>query len=204
MTSPSGAHLAFDDFDVLLSEDAESPLHAPAEAHLAGCPQCRRELAAQSTLIARLESLPFFSPSLGFADQALRHVAIPDPFALRSLATSRKRLLATRRSLVAASVLLVMVLGTMAASVAWSLANPEAVSSIGGWLGGAASQWTWVAVRGAFANIVEQPWLGTAQAWFASPLRLALLSLGITLMYVGGLFALRRLMALPRAGAAHA
>ena len=63
---------------------------------------------------------------------------------------------------------------------------------------------SWVAVRGGFANIVEQPWLGTVQAWFASPLRLALLSLGITLIYVGGLIALRRLMALPRAGVAHA
>ena len=204
MTSPSGAHLAFDDFDVLLSEDVDSPLHAPAQAHLAGCPQCQRELAAQSTLIARLESLPFFSPSLAFADTLLQHVARPDPFALRSLSSSRKRLLASRRSLVTASVLAFLVLGTMAASVLWSLANPDAVSSVGSWLSGTASQWTWVAVRGAFANIVEQPWLGTAQEWFATPLRLALLSLGITLIYVGGLFALRRLMALPRAGAAHA
>ena len=204
MTSPSGAHLAFDDFDVLLSGDAESPLHAPAEAHLAGCNQCRAELAAQSTLIARLESLPFFSPSLVFSDLVLQRVALPDPFALRSLATSRKRLLASRRSLVAVSVVLCAVLGTMLASVMWTLANPDAVSSVGTWAGNTASQWLWVAIRGGFANIVEQPWLGTAQAWFATPLRLALLSLGITLIYVGGLVALRRLMALPRAGAAHA
>jgi hypothetical protein len=204
MTSPSGAHLAFDDFDVLLSGDAESPFHAPAEAHLAGCSQCRAELAAQSTLVARLESLPFFSPSLAFADLVLRRVALPDPFALRSLATSRKRLLASRRALVTVSVLLTAVVGTMAASVLWTLANPDAVSSVGTWAGDTASQWLWVALRGGFANIVEQPWLGTAREWFASPLRLALLSLGITLIYVGGLIALRRLMALPRAGAAHA
>ena len=197
MTSPSGAHLAFDDFDVLLSGDAESPLHASAEAHLAGCNHCRAELAAQSTLIARLESLPF-------SDLVLQRVALPDPVALRSLATSRKRLLASRRALVTVSVLLCAVVGTMAASVIWTLANPDAVSSVGTWAGNTASQWLWVAVRGGFANIVEQPWLGTAQAWFATPLRLALLSLGITLIYVGGLFALRRLMALPRAGVVHA
>ena len=204
MTSPSGAHLAFDDFDVLLSGDAESPLHAPAEAHLAGCHHCRAELAAQSTLIARLESLPFFAPSLAFSDRLLQRVAMPDPFALRSIATSRKRLLASPRALVTVSVVLSAVIGTMAASVLWTLAHPDAVSSVGAWAGNTASQWLWVAVRGGFANIVEQPWLGTVQAWFASPLRLALLSLGITLIYVGGLIALRRLMALPRAGVAHA
>ena len=204
MTSPSGAHLAFDDFDVLLSGDAESPLHAPAEAHLAACHHCRAELAAQSTLIARLESLPFFAPSLAFSDRLLQRVAMPDPFALRSIATSRKRLLASPRALVTVSVVLSAVIGTMAASVLWTLAHPEAVSSVGAWAGNTASQWLWVAVRGGFANIVEQPWLGTVQAWFASPLRLALLSLGITLIYVGGLIALRRLMALPRAGVAHA
>jgi hypothetical protein len=123
---------------------------------------------------------------------------------MRSMATARRRLLETGRSRAFAASVAVALVGMMTASIIWTSLNRELVSSAGSWLGGEATQWFWVALRGAFANVTEQPWFDAARSAIGAPMRLAAVSACVMLLYVVGLVALRRLMAIPSEGAAHA
>lgn len=200
MTRPVNPHLSSDDFDALLEGAASQDAHR----HLAECAFCREQVAADRTIVTRLESLSSFAPSADFPEQVMARVVMPDPFALHSLGTARRRMLATRRSLAAAASVAIIVVGAMAASVIWTLGNRETLAAAGSWLGGEAVSWLWIAVRGGAANLMEQPWYAAARGFLGSPTRLAILSAGISTLYLGGLFALRRLMALPSQGGAHA
>lgn len=201
MTRPAHLHLSTDDFDALLEGAAEAGVHR----HLTECAECSAQVAADRTVVSRLESLQPFQPSPDFAEQVMARVAIPDPFALHLLGTARRRLLATPRSLAAAASIAVILVGAMAASVVWTLGNRETLAAAGSWLGGEAMSWLWLAVQGGASNLIEQPWYDGVRGFFGSPARLALISAGLSAVYLASLFALRRLMALPSPrGGAHA
>lgn len=199
MTGPR-QHLTPDEIDSLLTGKPN-----PSELeHLNDCAECALLLGQHRAVVASLEALPQFSPGDEFADQVMFQVAVPDPFAMRSMATARRRVLETGRGRAWAASVAVALVGMMAASIIWTSLNREALASAGSWLGGEATQWFWVALRGAFANVTEQPWFDSARNIIGGPARLAAVSACVMLLYVIGLMALRRLMALPTNGAAHA
>ncbi len=199
MTGPR-QHLTPDEIDSLL---AGEPTPSQLE-HLSDCAECALLLGQHRAVVASLEALPHFEPGDEFADQVMFQVAVPDPFAMRSMATARRRMLETGRSRALVASVAVALVGMMAASIIWTALNREVLTSTGSWLGSEATQWFWVAVRGAFANVTEQPWFDTARRAFGAPARLAAVSACIMFLYVVGLMALRRLMAIPSEGAAHA
>jgi hypothetical protein len=130
-------------------------------------------------------------------------VTVPDPFALRSLQTIRQRIFATRKSIAIAASLALVLLGSMAGSVAWTMANPDALASAGNWVLAQGTQAGWIALRGLASNFIEQPWYENARALAGQPGRLAIALGGATLAYLSGVFALRRLLALPAQQVAH-
>ena len=200
MNRPVETHLSPDDIDVLLTGAAD----AGAYPHLDGCRPCQALLAAERHLVARLESLTLEGPPPEFADIVMSRVAIPDPFAIRSLGTARRRLFATRRSMAAAAMVALVVAVAMAASVIWTLGNRETLAAAGSWIGAESVGLLWLGLRGVVANFIEQPWYGDARQLFDDPARVAAISGGIMLAYVAGLLALRKLMALPAQGVANA
>lgn len=199
MTGPR-QHLTPDEIDSLLKGE---PTSSQLE-HLTDCAECTLLLGQHRAVVSSLEALPHFDPGDEFTDQVMFQVAVPDPFAMRSMATARRRLLETGRSRALAASVAVALVGMMAASIIWTSLNREVLASAGSWLGGEATQWFWVALRGAFANVTEQPWFDTARSVIGAPMRLAAVSACVMLLYVVGLMALRRLMAFPSEGAAHA
>ncbi|HYF40303.1 MAG TPA: hypothetical protein VD930_11480, partial [Gemmatimonadales bacterium] len=144
MTRPSGFHLSADEIDACLA-GAPSP---DARQHLEQCPACLEQLQADREIAEQIRSLPLMSPSEGFAERVMASVIIPDPFAIRSLQATRRRLFATPRSLAAAATLLVVLLGSMAGSVAWSLANQETLANLGSWLFAQGGQALWLGLQG--------------------------------------------------------
>ena len=124
-------------------------------------------------------------------------VRIPDPFAIRSIAAARRRLFASPRAVALAASLAVLVVGSMAASVVWTLANRDTLLAMGSWLATQAGQWAWVGLRGAALTLMEQPWFAGFRGLLDDPGRLALASAFGTLVYVTGVLALRRLLTVP-------
>lgn len=196
MSRPANPHLSSDDFDALLEGIAD----ARVGAHLAACASCHAAVVADRDVVARLESLARFSPSDQLANRVMAAVVVPDPFALHSLGTARRRLFATRRRLAVAATIAVALVGAMAASIVWTLGNRDVLASLGASLAGEAMGWLWVALRGGAANLLEQPWYGQLRELIGSPGRLALASGALSATYLAGLFALRKLMALPQGG----
>jgi hypothetical protein len=148
-------------------------------------------------LDAQLASLPLFSPRPDFADRVMASVRVPDPFAIRSLGSAGRRLRASPRAAALAASLAVLVVGSMAASVIWTLANRDTLLAMGSWLATEAGQWAWVGLRGSALTLMEQPWFAGFRGLLDEPGRLALASAFGTLVYVTGVLALRRLLALP-------
>jgi hypothetical protein len=148
-------------------------------------------------LDAQLAALPQFAPSVGFEDRVMASVRVPDPFAIRSIASTRRRLFASPRATAVAVSLAVLVVGSMAASVVWTLANRDALLAFATWFSTEAGQWAWVGLRGGALTLMEQPWFAGFRALLDDPGRLALASAFGTLVYVTGVLALRRLLAVP-------
>ena len=148
-------------------------------------------------LDAQLAALPLFAPRADFADRVMASVKVPDPFAIRSISAARRRLLGSPRSLALAASVAVLVIGSMAASVIWTLANRDTLLAVGSWLATEAAQWAWVGVRGAALTLMEQPWFAGFRGLLDDPGRLALVSAFGTLVYLTGVLALRRLLAVP-------
>lgn len=196
----SGPHLSADDLDAWLA----GALAPDAAAHLAGCPDCQERASAEREIVTLLSALPLMSPAAGFADRVMAQVVVPDPFAIRSLQTVRRRVLATRRSAALAAGLLVLIVGSMTASVVWTLGHQQALAAFGTWLLSEAGSAAWLGLRGVASNFIEQPWFAGLKALAAQPGRLALASALATAAYAGGVLALRRLLALPTQQVAHA
>ena len=200
MTRPSGAHLSADEIDACLS----GAITVALQQHLDQCPACLEQVRVDREIAELIAALPSMSPAEGFSDRVMARVAIPDPFALRSLQATRRRLFAAPRSFATAAALLFVLVGSMAASVAWSLANQETLASIGTWLFAQGGQALWLGVQGLATNLIEQPWYTSFRSLVENPARLAVISAMGSLLYLGGLLAMRRLLAVPTQQVAHA
>lgn len=191
MTLPHRSdHLSPTDVEAWL----EGKLSLAASTHVGRCDDCRALLIAEGSVVESLQRLPRFAPSAGFADRVMAEVAIP---ALRRAANSR-----TVRAggwLVAASLIV-----TLGGSLVWSLANQAALTDASRWALGAG----WDAARAMadqlLALLTRLPAVREVQAAVGTPLRLAGVATAMLVLYGTGIMALRRLLALPANGAAHA
>ena len=199
MTQAPGPHLSPDDVENWLI----GTLDAECTRHLDLCPECFDRAQVEREIVEQISALPAIGPSTGFADRVMASVAVPDPFALRSFQTLRHRIFATRKSIAIAASLALAVLGSMAASVVWTMANQDVLTSAGTWILAQGTQAGWIALRGLASNFIEQPWYQSARALADHPGRLVA-AIGVaTLAYLSGVFALRRLLALPAQQVAH-
>jgi len=200
MTPGFGLHLSADELDAWL----DATLAPDRARHLDLCTECRERAEAERELVQQLVSLQLLSPAAEFADRVMQHVSLPAPYAVRSIQPARRRLFATRRSVAVAAALAVLLVGSMAGSVVWTLGHQATLASIGGWVLAQIGQAGWIAVQGVASNLIEQPWYEAARSLFDSPGRVAGAALLSALAYLAGVFALRRLLALPTQQVAHA
>ena len=200
MTPGFGLHLSADEIDAWL----DATLAPERARHLDLCTECRERADVERELVQQLTSLELLSPAAGFADRVMQHVSVPSPQAVRSLQTARRRFLATRRSVAVAAVLAVLLVGSMAGSIVWTLGHQATLASIGGWVLAQIGQAGWITVQGVASNLIEQPWYEAARSLFDSPGRAVAAALLAALAYLAGIFALRRLLALPTQQVAHA
>jgi hypothetical protein len=200
MTRPPGTHLSPDEIDSWLSGN----LAREWQQHLDQCQTCLERVRVEREIVDQIATLPLMSPADGFSDRVMASVSVPDPFSIRSLQATQRRLFATRRSLAIAASVTLLILGSMAGSIAWSLANQETLASIGNWLITAGGQVAWLSLRGVASNIIEQPWYTGVRSLLENPGRLAVASGLATTVYLIGVLALRRLLALPTQQVAHA
>ncbi len=200
MTRPPGTHLSPDEIDSWLSGN----LAREWQQHLDECQTCLDRVRVEREITDQIATLPLMSPKDGFADRVMASVSVPDPFSIRSFQATRRRLLATRKSLAIAASLTLLILGSMGGSIAWSLTHQETLASIGNWLLTAGGQVAWLSVRGIASNLIEQPWYSGVRSLLENPGRLAIASALATTVYLIGVLALRRLLALPTQQAAHA
>jgi hypothetical protein len=200
MTPVSGPHLSADDLDAWLA----GALPPAAAQHLAGCPDCRDRTSMEREIVGLLSTLPLMSPAPGFADRVMARVRVPTPVAVGTLERLRGRAFATPRATAVAAGLLVLVIGSMTASIVWTLGHQQTLVGIGQWLAAQAGSAAWLGVRGIASNVIEQPWFAGVKALAASPGRLALACALAALAYLAGVLALRRLLALPTQQVAHA
>ena len=200
MTRPSGPHFSPDEIDAWLA----GTLALEWQHHLDRCQDCLEWARAEREIADQLSGLPLLSPSAGFADRVMAAVPVPDPFAIRSFRATSRRVLATRRSVALAASLAILLLGSMAGSVAWTLANQDTLAALGSWLMTQGGQAAWLGIQGLASNVIEQPWYDPLRSLAATPARLALASALASVAYLVGVFALRRLLALPTQQVAHA
>ena len=200
MTRPSESHLSSDEIEAWLAGAFAPEL----QQHLDQCQMCLEQVRADREIADLIAALPPMGPTEGFTDRVMASVVIPDPFAIRSLQATRHRLLATPKSLAFAAGLLLFLLSSMAGSIAWSLTHQETLASIGTWVLSQGAQAMWLGVRGLASNFIEQPWYDGIRSLVETPGRLALISALGSLTYLGGVFALRRLLAVPTQQVAHA
>jgi len=177
MTDLIATHLTPDELDDWLA----GSLARNREAHLHGCADCRHLADADRTLAHLLGTLPLFTPAAGFSDRVMARVEV------------RRR----ARPVVVAAALAAGVLLPMAASVAWSLTNPETLSQLLQGAGqGVGGLWL-TTVRSVGSTLLAQPWYPWVRGLFESPARLGLVFGANAVAYAGGVLVLRRLMALP-------
>ena len=200
MTRPSGAHLSPDEIDSWLAGN----LAETWQEHLDQCQACLERAHAEREIVEQIAALPLVSPAADFADRVMASVVVPDPFAIRSFQATRRRLFATRKSVAIAASLALLLLGSMAGSIGWSLTHQETIASIGNWLLAQGGQVAWLSLRGLASNLIEQPWYDGIRSLVDNPVRLAIGSALASLAYLGGVFGLRRLLALPTQQVAHA
>jgi hypothetical protein len=200
MSPVSGPHLTPDDLDAWLA----GVLAPAAQEHLAGCPACQERTETEREIVALIAGLPLMSPAAGFADRIMARVTVPQPLQVRTFDLVRQRVFASRRSLAFAASLLVVVLGSMAGSIVWTLGHQQTLAALGSWLRAEAGQAAWLGVRAVASNFIEQPWFSGFRELASSPARLAIATGLALLAYLSGVLALRRLLALPTPRVAHA
>jgi hypothetical protein len=72
-------HLLPNEIDLLVDGDAGFGV-APLRAHLETCADCRAQLDIVRGVARELDTLPHFTPRLGFADRVLQNVQIIEPW----------------------------------------------------------------------------------------------------------------------------
>jgi hypothetical protein len=200
MTRPSQSHLSLDEIDAWLAGSL-----APAQQrHVEQCQVCLEQLRVEREIADQIASLPLLNPTPGFSERIMASVVVPDPFAIRSLQETRRRLFATPKRLALAASLTLLLIGSMTGSILWSLSHQQVLLSLGSWLMAEGGQAVWFGIRGVTSNLIEQPWYNGARGLLQNPGRLALMSATASLGYLGGVIALRRLLALPTQQVAHA
>lgn len=200
MTRPSDPHLSDDEIDAWLA----GALAPALQRHVDLCQVCSEQLRVEREIADQIASLPLLGPTPGFSDRVMASVIVPDPFAIRSIQAARRRLFATPKSIALAASLALLLLGSMTGSILWSLSHQQTLTSLGSWLVSQGGQAVWFGVRSLASNFIEQPWYSSVRALAESPGRLALISAMASLAYLGGLVALRRLLAPPTQQVAHA
>jgi hypothetical protein len=200
MTRPSDSHLSPDEIDAWLA-GALAPV---VQRHVDQCQLCLEQLRVEREIADQIAALPLLSPTAGFSDRVMASVIVPDPFAIRSLAATRRRLLSTPKSFALAASLVLLLVVSMAGSIIWSLSHQQTLASLGTWVMTQGGQAAWFGLRSLASNFIEQPWYTSARALMENPGRLALISAMASLAYLGGLVALRRLLAPPTQQVAHA
>ena len=199
MTPVPGSHLTPDDLDAWLA----GALAPAAQEHLVSCSACRERAETEREIVTLLTALPLMSPAPGFADRVMARVAVPQPLTIRTLDVLRRRVFASRRSMAIAAGLLVLLAGSMAGSVVWTLGHQDTLAALGRWLTAQAGQAAWLGLRGIASNFIEQPWFAGLRALAGSPGRLGLACALALVAYLSGVLALRRLLALPTQRVAH-
>ena len=200
MSSSPESHLSSEQIDAWLGGSPD----AATQGHVSQCQLCQEQLRADQEIAELIAGLPLWSPTSGFADRVMASVRVPDPFAMRSLEATRRRMLASPRSLAFAASVGLLLLGSMIASITWTLGHQAALASFGSWIVAQSGQAMWLGLRGIASNIIEQPWYAWVSSFVGNPARLALFSALVSLAYLGGLLTLRRLLAIPTQRVAHA
>jgi hypothetical protein len=200
MSPVSGPHLTPEDFDAWLA----GALAPAAQEHLAGCPTCGERADTEREIVSLIGALTLMGPTEGFADRVMARVAVAQPLRVRTIDLIRQRVFASRRSLAFALTLLVVVAGSMAGSIVWTIGHQETLAALGSWLTAQAGQAAWLGVRGVASNFIEQPWFAGFKELAASPGRLGIAIALALVAYLSGVLALRRLLALPTPQVAHA
>jgi anti-sigma factor RsiW len=199
MTPVPGSHLTPDDLDAWLA----GALAPAAQEHLAHCPACQEQAQTEREIIALLAAMPLLGPAPGFADRVMARVSLPQPAAAASLPSLRHRILASRRSTALAAGVLVLLAGSMAGSIIWTLGHQQTLAALGQWLALQAWQAAWIGVRSIASSFIEQPWFAAFKSFATHPGRVGLAFALATVAYVVGIVALRRLLALPTQQVAH-
>jgi len=199
MTRSPESHLSADEIDTCLIGVPTPEI----QRHLDQCSQCFEQVKIDREIAEQVAALPLISPAAGFADRVMARVIVPDPFAIRSLQATRRRLFYTPKSFAAAVGFALVFFGAMLGSVVWSLGHQETLASLGSWLFAQGAQAAWLGVQGVASNILEQPWYGGLKSLTDNPGRLALFSALGSFAYLSGLIALRRLLAAPTQQVAH-
>src|SRR6476619_2980211 len=200
MTTGFGPHLTPDEFDAWLA----AGLDPDRARHLELCLECQARSDAERALDEQLATLQLLSPAPDLANRVMRHVAVPRLIPVPSMQPARRRFLATRRSMAVAASLAVLLVASMATSVIWTLGHQAPLTSIGGWLLTQVGQAVWLAIQGVASNLIEQPWYDAVRSAFDTPGRIAAASGLAAPAYLAGVYALRRLLALPTQQVAHA
>lgn len=184
-------HISPEEIDALL----EGTLAQARIWHIEECDPCLTLARAEEELVASLRQLPLHSPASRFDRRVMAGVDVPETTG--TLTVIRRRLQASPRgALLAASVGGVLLAGA-AGSIAWTLGNRDLLTTWGQEITATASQWLWLALRGAVSNLIEQPWYSTVRGVAGSSTRLAMIGAATLTLYVGGLVALRRLLMVP-------
>jgi predicted anti-sigma-YlaC factor YlaD len=200
MTRSSGSHLSADEIDACLMGVPTVEI----QEHLDQCTQCLEQVKIDREIADQISALPLMSPSEDFAERVMARVTVPDPFAIRSLQATRRRLFATPKSFAAAAGFTLFLLGSMVGSVVWSLGHQEMLTSLVSWLAAQGGEALWLGIQGVASNLLEQPWYSGLKSLAENPERLALFSALGSFVYLGGLLALRRLLTAPTQQVAHA
>jgi anti-sigma factor RsiW len=197
MTRTFDQHLTADELDLVL----ENGVTESVRAHLTACPECSRLVADDRQLVHELSRLALHVPSVGFEDRVMAAVRIPEP--LTATAALRRRVFSTRRSLLTAATLVLGLLGSMGASVAWSLTHRDALLAFSQALKDGASRVVWTTVQSLATSLIEQPWYAGVRGVLDTPERLAFALGAVVIGWLGGMLLLRRLIALPDHRVAH-
>ena len=112
-------------------------------------------------------------------------VRIPEP--LSATEALRRRVFSTRRSLLTAATLVLGLLGSMGASVAWSLPHREALLAFSQSVMQRTLAFAWTAVQILATSLIEQPWYAGARAVLDTPERLAFALGAVMIGWLGGM-----------------
>jgi hypothetical protein len=187
-------HLGDDDLDLWV----EGRLPEIREVHLRACPECQVLADAERTLVLRLQALPLFNPGARFDERIMDRVNVPITSLGGALRFWRTRVFANPLGVGMAAGVAVLLGGSMAASAAWAAAHQDAISGVVPWLLTQGKDLFWQGVGSASAVLQQQPWYQSLRAAL-TPGRIALVTTTGAALYAAGVFALRRLLALPSA-----